>query len=73
MKLYTTTICPKCLFVKSEMARKGIEAEIINVEEDIEAYKFLEQQNITEAPVLMIEDRLIKDVYNILAELEKIS
>ena len=37
MKLYTKTICPKCLLVKSELQRAGLEADIINIDEDEQA------------------------------------
>jgi len=37
MKLYTKTICPKCLWVKSELQRVGIEAEIVNIDHDEKA------------------------------------
>ena len=39
MKLYTKTICPKCLLVKSELQRAGLEADIINIDEDEQANK----------------------------------
>ncbi|UZN00624.1 glutaredoxin [Lysinibacillus sp. MHQ-1] len=37
MKLYTKTICPKCLWVKSELQRAGLEAEIVNIDHDEQA------------------------------------
>ena len=37
MKLYTKTICPKCLWVKSELQRAGLEVEIINIEQNEQA------------------------------------
>ena len=37
MKLYTKTICPKCLWVKSELSQVGLEAELINIDHDQQA------------------------------------
>ena len=37
MKPYSKTICPKCLEVKSELLRSGLEAEIANIDYDAAA------------------------------------
>lgn len=58
MKLYTKTICPKCLWVKSEFAARGIELEEVNIDQQEEARAFLQQQGILAVPVLQTEQAL---------------
>lgn len=54
MKLYTKTICPKCLWVKAEIERAGLQAEIINIEKDAQAYALLKGKGYMSVPVLEV-------------------
>jgi glutaredoxin len=52
MKLYTKTVCPKCLWIKSEAQRSGKEVEIVNIDHDEAAKERLLRAGIMTVPVL---------------------
>lgn len=45
IKMYTTSWCPDCHVAKRALKAKGIEFEEINIEQDEEAAKIVEQVN----------------------------
>jgi len=52
MKLYTKSVCPKCLWIKSEAQRAGKQVEIVNIDQDEAARERLIQAGIMTVPVL---------------------
>lgn len=52
MKLYTRTVCPKCLWIKSEAMRAGVEVEIVNIDHDEEARERLIAAGIMSVPAM---------------------
>ncbi|MFP3918979.1 glutaredoxin domain-containing protein [Lysinibacillus telephonicus] len=64
MKLYTKTICPKCMLMKFELNKAGFEGdyEIINIEQNEQAKNKLVEAGILSVPVLEINGRLIQDI-----------
>ncbi len=66
MKLYTKTVCPKCLYVKSELAQAGIEAELVNLDHNQEAMQKVTEAGFSSVPILQIDDELIGNVPDIL-------
>lgn len=52
IKIYTTPTCPKCRVLKMKMDQKGMVYE----ELDATASELLASRNITEAPVLQVDD-----------------
>ncbi len=73
MKLYTKTICPKCLWVKSELQRAGLEAEIVNIDHDEQAKQTIMEAGFLSVPVLEYKETLIGDVKEIVSQIELIS
>ncbi|MGG2053839.1 glutaredoxin [Lysinibacillus pakistanensis] len=73
MKLYTKTICPKCLWVKSELQRVGIEAEIVNIDHDEKAKQTIIDAGFLSVPVLEYNETFIGDVKEIVSQIELIS
>lgn len=73
MKLYTKTICPKCLWVKSELQRVGLEAEVINIDQDKQAMQMLIEAGFLTVPVFELEGKLISDVKEVVSQIELIS
>jgi len=71
MKLYTRTVCPRCLWIKSELARAGIEAEVVNIERDEEARERLLEAGIKSVPALEIEGRLLADPAEMMEAVEQ--
>jgi glutaredoxin 3 len=61
MKLYTKTVCPKCLWIKSEIQRSAMEAEIVNIDRDEEARERLIEAGVLSVPVLEMEGKFILD------------
>ena len=51
-ELYTKTVCPRCLWIKSEVQRSGKEVEIVNIDHDAAARERLVQAGIMTVPVL---------------------
>lgn len=61
LRLYTKTVCPKCLWVKSELARSGAEAEIVNIDLDGEARERLIAAGVKSVPVLEADGTFLTD------------
>ena len=59
MKLYTKTICGKCMFVKSMINGLGVDCEFINMDENEEARQLVLAAGLMTAPVLEIDGELI--------------
>lgn len=72
MKLYTKTICPKCLLVKDAFTRKGIEIELVNIEQDDSSRNFLIENNILGVPVLESDGKLMNNVSEIMELIDEL-
>lgn len=73
MKLYTKTICPKCLWVKSELQHAGLEADIINIDQDEQAKQTLIEAGFLSVPVLEFEGKYYGDVKAVISQIELIT
>jgi len=73
MKLYTKTICPKCLWVKSELQNAGIRADIINIDYDEQAKQRIIEAGFLSVPVLEFDGKMISDVKEMLSQIELIA
>ncbi len=73
MKLYTKTICPKCLWVKSELQNAGIQADIINIDHDEQAKQKIIEAGFFSVPVLELDGKWISDVKEMLSQIELIA
>lgn len=62
LKLYTKTVCPKCILVKSVLVAAGIEYEEINIDTNDEVRQFLIDKGIMAAPVLFYNDKYLTSV-----------
>lgn len=71
LKLYTKTVCPKCLWVKSELVAKGIDVEVVNIDHEENARTFLQQQGVLAVPVLQTADELLVTTASILGFVEQ--
>lgn len=71
MKLYTRTVCPKCMWIKSELQRAEVEVEIINVDHDAEAFERLVAAGAMSVPVMEVEGELIFDTNEMVKQLER--
>lgn len=66
MQLYTKTVCPKCLWVKSELQRAGKDVDVINVDHDEVARDRLIAAGLMRLPVLEIDGRFVSGAEEIL-------
>lgn len=66
MKLYTKTVCPKCLWVKSELERAGKAVAVINIDRDEAARERLVEAGLMSLPVLEIEGEFLPGAEDIL-------
>ena len=73
MKLYTKTICPKCMWVKSELQRAGLEVEVVNIDVDELAKQTIVDAGFLTVPVLEFEGQLIGDVQEIVSQIELVA
>jgi glutaredoxin 3 len=73
MKLYTKTVCPKCIWIKSELQRSSIAAEFINIDQDEDARERLVNSGIMSVPVLEVEGRFIVAPEEMMKQLEALS
>lgn len=72
MKLYTKTVCPKCMWIKSELQRAGVQAEMVNIDHDENAREYLLQAGIMRVPVMEMDGELILDQAEMLERLERV-
>ena len=63
MKLYTRTVCPKCVLIKSELNVAGLEGqyEMINIDHDDQAKEKIVSAGFMSVPILEVGDKLIHD------------
>ena len=73
MKLYTKTICPKCMWVKSELQRAGLEVEVVNIDVDELAKQTIVDAGFLSVPVFEFEGQLIGDVQEIVSQIELVA
>lgn len=71
MKLYTKTICPRCMWIKSELQRSDIAADIINIDHDDQARERLIAQGIMSVPAMEVGGKWIVDPEEMLQQLER--
>ena len=71
MKLYTKTVCPKCLWVKSELVQAGLSADIVNLDENQEAMKKITDAGFSSVPILEVGGEFIGSVPAILVKIRK--
>ena len=62
IKLYTKTVCGKCMLVKMWLANSGLDYEIINTDENEEAKELVLSKGFMSAPILEVEGEFISDV-----------
>ena len=63
MKLYTRTVCPKCMLIKSELNVAGLEGqyEMINIDQDDRAKEKIVNAGFMSVPILEVGGKLIHD------------
>lgn len=63
MKLYTRTVCPKCMLIKSELNVAGLEGqyEMINIDHDDRAKEKIVSAGFMSVPILEVGGKLIHD------------
>ncbi|SOC05536.1 glutaredoxin 3 [Ureibacillus xyleni] len=70
MKLYTKTVCPKCLWIKSELLQAGISFETINIDHDEQAKEKIIEAGLLTVPVVEMDGLFLTDINEILAKIE---
>lgn len=73
MKLYTKTVCPKCMWIKSEIARSGLAVEIINIDHDEAARERLLEAGVMSLPVMETGGEFIFDTNEMVKLMEQVS
>lgn len=57
LKLYTKTVCPKCVVAKAMLNGNNIQFEAINVEQDEEARFKLKELGFLSVPIAELNDK----------------
>ena len=52
MRLYTKTVCPKCVVAKSFFNESDVNFEIVNIDQDIEAKQKLIELGFMSVPIV---------------------
>lgn len=73
MKLYTKTVCPKCMWIKSEIARSELAIEIINIDHDEAAREKLIENGVMSLPVMEANGVFILDTNDMVKQMERLS
>lgn len=71
--LYTKNICPKCLWVKSELQNAGLAYEEKNLDKDEYLSESFKAQGILTAPVFEFNDSKILDVKEMIDKINEIA
>ena len=74
MKLYTKTVCPKCMLVKSELTVAGLvdQVETINIDHDELAKEHIMNAGFMSVPILEIDGELLHDFHDINAAITRL-
>lgn len=67
MKLYTKTVCPKCMLVKTLLNEAGVNYEIVNIDFDNIAYEKIKEQGFLAVPIAEVDDKFYADIKDIQA------
>ncbi|MBO9605252.1 MAG: glutaredoxin [Paenibacillaceae bacterium] len=73
MKLYTKTVCPKCMWIKSEIARTDLAIEIINIDHDEAARERLIEVGMLSLPVMEADGEFIHDPNEMMKRVEQLT
>lgn len=73
MIVYSKTICPKCLWIKSELQQKELGYQEINIDNNAEARQKIIEAGILTVPVVEINGVLISEMPNIMAQIAAMS
>ena len=73
MKLYTKTICPKCMWVKAELQNARLAVEIINIDHNEEAKQKIVGEGFLSVPVLEVDGVFLGDVKEIISKIELVT
>lgn len=73
MKLYTKTVCPKCLWIKSELQRSPVAVDIINIDHDEQAREQLIAAGLMSVPVLEVDGKFIVNPEDMMKEVEALT
>lgn len=65
IKLYTKTVCPKCMLVKSMLNGAEIEFEVINIDENENGKNKVTEAGFMSVPIMEIDNKLIGDMTEI--------
>ncbi|MCH7321966.1 glutathione S-transferase N-terminal domain-containing protein [Solibacillus sp. MA9] len=73
MKLYTKTICPKCLWVKSELEAANLQVEVINIDHDENAKQTVVDAGFLAVPVLEVNGEWFAEPSSIMDRIAELS
>ncbi|MGK4040782.1 glutaredoxin [Heyndrickxia oleronia] len=52
VKLYTKTVCPKCMLAKSLFENNGVEYQVINIDQDSESKQKIIDEGFMAVPIV---------------------
>ncbi len=67
IKLYTRTVCPKCMLVKTLLEGAEVPYEIVNLDFDLEAENELKEKGFMGLPIALDEGEYYSDIPSIQA------
>lgn len=65
MKLFTRTVCPKCVLVKTMMSEAKVDFDVVNIDNDEDARNELKEQGFMSVPVLFKDGNYYADIPSI--------
>lgn len=73
MKLFTKTICPTCIWIKSEIQRAGIKVDVLNIDQNDQAKQMVLHAGFLSVPVLEVDGKFTSDAKEIISQIELLS
>jgi len=57
IKMYTKTVCPKCMVAKAFFTNNDVDFEVVNLDEDLESAEKLRKLNFMGVPIVEHEGK----------------
>ena len=72
LTLYTVTVCPKCMLIKSALNNSGVEYEIVNLDKNEEALNKIKALGFSGVPILEKDGEYITDISKMMAFVDEL-
>jgi len=73
MILYTKTVCPKCMLIKSTLDATGLECDVVNIDENEEAKDLIVSKGFMSVPIIEVDGEFHGEIHQIQAKIYELA